>query len=218
MARSARRRLVTGLVLLLAAALPWIGGAPAHGAPRPPAPNAVTITGTGIPRPVTVRAEADPLLFAAVLDQVSWLTGVGHRALPAGVNLGPKYTVTVLINNAPVRTYDLYPLASGGPRAFRPAKQPGRRSVPAAWFFGRLTMPEALQAAGAPLSDRPDVGTGGIGGGARILAEQAADDGRQDVDALVSQFRGLLLLNLGVILMITAGLGGIALLVRRRTR
>lgn len=217
MTRSARRRLVAGWGLLLAAALAWIGHAPAQAAPRPPAPNAVTVTGTGMPRPVTVRNDTDPVLFAALLDQVSWLTGTGHGGSPAAADLGPKYTVTVLINNAPARTYDLYPLASGGPRAFRPAKQPGKRSVPTAWFFGRLTMPEALQAAGAPLSDLPNVGTGGIGGGEQALPERAKD-ADQGVDALVGQLRGLLLLNVGVILLITAGLAGIALFVRRHTR
>lgn len=217
MTRSARRRLVAGLGVLLAAALAWIGQAPAHAAPRPPAPNAVTVTGTGMPRPVTVRAEADPLLFAALLAQVSWLAGTGHGKPPATVQLGPKYTVTVLVNDAPVRTYDLYPLASGGPRAFRPAKQPDRRSVPGAWFFGRLTMPEVLQAAGAPLSDQANVGTGGIGGGERALPERA-DDAGPGMEALVGQMRGLLLLNVGVILLITAALAGVALLVRRRTR
>lgn len=216
MTRSARRRLVAGLGLLLAATLAWIGHAPAQAAPRPPAPNAVTVTGTGMPRPVTVRNDADPVLFAALLDQVSWLTGTGHGGSPPAVNLGPKYTVTVLVNNAPARTYDLYPLASGGPRAFRPAKQPGR-SVSAAWFFGRLTMPEALQAAGAPLADWPSVGTGGIGGGERALPERA-EDADQGMDVLVGQLRGLLLLNVGVILLITAGLAAIALFVRRRTR
>lgn len=216
MARSARRWLITGSLLLFAVALPWIGGTPAQAAPRPPAPNAITVSGAGMPKPVTVRANADPLLFAALLDQVSWLTGTGHRATPAGVKLGPKYTVTVLVNNAPTRIYDLYPLASGGPRAYRPSKQPGGHTVPGAWFFGRLTMPEALQAAGAPLASWSGAGSGG-GAGARIMAERA-DARDQGVDALLGQFRGLLLLNVGVMLLITGALGGIALLVRRRTR
>lgn len=217
MARSARRPLVAGFGLVLVAALTWIGPAPALAAPRPPTPNAVTLTGPGMPGPVTIRADAKPLLFAALLDQVTWLTGAGHGASPAAADLGPKYTVTVLINNAPARTYDLYPLASGGPRAFRPAKQPGGRSVPPAWFFGRLTMPEALQAAGAPLSDLPDTNTGG-GGGGGLVQPVRADDADQGMAGLVGQLRGLLLLNVAVILLITAGLAGIAFLVRRRTR
>jgi hypothetical protein len=207
--------MATGLVLLFATALTSMGGAPAQAAPKPPTPNAVTITGPGMPKPITVSADADPLLLAALLDQVSWLSGGGYRASPANVDLGPKYTVTVLINNAPSRTYDLYPLASGGPRAYRPAKQPGR-TVAAAWFFGRLTMPEALQAAGAPLSGLTDAGTGGIGGGSRVLAERA-DKADQNMDSLVGQLRGLLLLNVAVILIITTGLAAIARFIRRRT-
>jgi hypothetical protein len=216
MARSAPGRLATGLLLLVAAAT-WLGGTPAAAAPKPPAPNAITIAGTGLPKPVTVRADASPSVFTALLDQVAWLTGAGHRASPANVDLGPKYTVTVLVNNKPSRTFDLYPLASGGPRAFRPAKQPGGRSVAAAWFFGRLTMPEALQAAGVPLPERAGAGGGGAGGGARIVPEPV-DESDQGVAGLVGQLRRVLLVTVVVILMITALLGASALFVRRRTR
>lgn len=223
MAGKASRRSAPGVALFMAAVAMLIAsglvlsaGSPARAAPRPPRPNAVTISGSGLPRPVTVRADADPRLFTALLDQVSWLTGAGHGTKPAAA-LGPKYTVSVLVNDAAVQTYELYPLASGGPRAYRPARQPGKRVVTAAWFFGRLTMPEALQAAGVPLPGRPSVITGGIGGGERAVPEPTREAGR-DFGEVLDELRGLLLLNVAVIVLITVGLAGIALLVHRHTR
>ena len=113
--------------------------------------------------------------------------------------------------------YDLYPLATGGAKAFRPAVQPDKRKSTAAWFLGRLGMSETLRAAGVPLPERPDVMSGGIGGGERAIPDDTLDAGR-DLDLLLADLREVLLLNAAVVVTITAGLAGIALLIRRRTR
>ena len=57
----------------------------------------------------------------------------------------------------PVQTYEVYPRAKGGPKAFRPAGQPlGKTSD--AWFYVSMSVPELLHAAGVPLTDGPNVG------------------------------------------------------------
>ena len=214
MVAGVKRRLFTAIALLVAAT-PLSTAAPASAAPSPD-PTAVTIGGEDI-GPLTVTAETDGELFHALLDQVNWLQGSGHTASPRAGDLGPKYTVVVLFDGAAKQTYDLYPLAAGGPRAFRPAKQPGVRKTSAAWFFGRLNMPETLRAAGMPLLDGPPTGGGGIGGGEPVIAstEQTPDDKIED---LFGELRRLVLLNGAAALLIAAGLAGIALVVRRRTR
>lgn len=220
MVREVSRRLVLGG--LLAA----VGGplmfAPAATAATPvgapaPKPTAVIITGEGLAEPLTLRSDTNADLFAAVLGQVSWLTGGGQASSPKEGALGPKYTVVVLVNDVAKRTYDLYPLATGGPRAFRPGKQPDLRKTTPAWFYGRLDMSETLRAAGAPLPERPDVVSGGVGGGEREIPEHLLNPG-EDIDKVLGQVRQMMLLNAGVVLVITLGLAGISLLVRRRTR
>jgi hypothetical protein len=210
----ARRRLVVVVAMTIVTGVGMIAGTPAYAAPRP-GPDAVQVSGKGMPKPLTVRAKTDPLLFAALLDQVSWLNNVQRGNSAAAADLGPHYSLALLVNNTPTHIYVLYPLASGGPRAFRPAKQPGR-TVAAAWFFGRLTMAETLRAAGVPVPAEPNGGSGGIGGGARALAERTAE-AKKGYDWVPTDLRVLLLLNVTVIVLITAGLAGIALLVRRRT-
>lgn len=215
MAPMARRRLVALLAMAVVTGLA-AAGSPAHAAPRP-GPNAVSVSGDGMPKALTIRAKTDPLLFASLLDQVSWLNNVDRGNSTAAADLGPRYNLTLLVNDRPTHLYVLYPLASGGPRAFRPAKQPDSRTVPAAWFFGRLTMAETLRAAGVPVPGELGAGSGGSAGGARAFPERTRK-ASQGFDDTLEDLRGLLLLNVTVIILITAGLAGIALLVRRRTR
>jgi hypothetical protein len=216
MIRGTKHRLTIVVALMIAVAS-WLGSAsPASAAPAP-APNSVTIDGDGFPKPLAVRAEADPELFAAVLDQVSWLQGAGQTSSPAPGDLGPKYVIVVLINDAPKQTYDLYPLAKGGPRAFRPAKQPDQSKVAAAWFFGRLSMSETLQAAGVPLPEQTNMVSGGIGGGERVIREDTLTPSK-DLGLMLGELRDLLLLNGAVVVVITIFLAAISLLIRRRTR
>jgi len=217
MAGEVSRRLV-GVVTLLIAAGSWLALGGAASAKPAPKPTSVVITSKSLPDPLTVRADANPELFAAILDQVDWLTGDGPATAPKPADLGPKFTVTVHIGEAAKKAYDLYPLAKGGPRAFRPAQQPDKSRPGAAWFYGRLTMAETLLAAGAPLPEESvTLHGGGIGGGERVIPDDAIGSG-EDVNRLLGELRQLMLLNGAVLLSITAGLAGIALLVRRRTR
>ncbi|MEV4625455.1 hypothetical protein AB0J90_04095 [Micromonospora sp. NPDC049523] len=216
MIRGNKHRLTVVAALLIAVGS-WLGLAtPAAAAPAP-APNSVTITGDGVAAPLIIRAEGDQEIFAAVLDQVGWLRGTGQTSSPAAGDLGPKYIVTVLIDDVPKQTYDLYPLAKGGPRAFRPTKQPDGSTVSPAWFFGRLSMNETLQAAGVPLPNQASMVNGGIGGGERVIKEDSLTPGK-DLSRVLTDLRSLLLLNGAVVVAITICLAGISLLVRRRTR
>lgn len=217
MIRGLTMRRAAAVTITLLAAVTVVGpGSPLQAAPA--RPNAVTITGENLPEPLTVRAEDDPAIFTALLDQVSLLTGSnGRTTAPKKADLGPKYTLVVLVSDAAKQTYDLYPQAKGGPRAFRPAKQPDGRRTTAAWYFGRLSMSETLRVAGVPLPKQGDTISGGIGGGERVIPEEDLNAGKH-VDQLIDDLRRLLLINGAVLVAITACLAGIALLARRRTR
>jgi hypothetical protein len=211
----ARRVLVGGLVL---GALAWPLSAPAAAA----GPTSISITGVGLSTPLEVRADADPELFAAVLSQVSFMVkGPGQTHAPSVKRLGPKYTIVVYVKDKARQKYELYPLSRGGPRAFRPAKQPDLRKTTSAWFFGRLNMSETLRIAGVPLPIRGDTLSGGIGGGIGGVEEDPKEDVAftpvDDLTAVVVQWRMLFLLNAAVVLLIAAGLAGFSLLIRPKT-
>ncbi|WDZ88218.1 hypothetical protein PVK37_29910 [Micromonospora cathayae] len=193
-----------------------LSGSIAQAAPKP-APAGVEITGEGLAEALRLRAENDPEHVTAIIDQVNWFGATGAPSGPKAADLGPKYTVVVLAGDEPRQTFDLYPLAKGGPRAFRPAKQPDERKTRAGWFLGRLNMSETLRTAGVPLPRQVETVSGGVGGGERMLPDEALDPGR-DLDKAVDELQRLLLLNAGVVVAITLGLAGIALLIRRRTR
>jgi hypothetical protein len=182
----------------------------------PPKPTGVQIAGKFPGGKLTVQAAERPDLFKRLLNEVSWLaTTTPTTSKPAADKLGPKFTVTVLIKDKANQTYDLYPNAAGGPRAYRPAKQPTGKKA-AGWFYGRLTMSESLRVSGVPLKEKPDVVTGGIGGG--IGEDVAAEelDPVEGVNSMLADMRRLFLLNGAVLLTILLGLGGIAFLIRRR--
>ena len=186
----------------------------ASAAPKAPKLTAIQITGSGLPDgKVVIGARDRPQLFRMMLSEVGWLAAASPQAsAPKRGTLGPKYTVTLLAKNAPQAVYDLYPLAKGGPRAHRAAKQPTGKKADG-WFYGRLTMSESLRLSGAPLKAKPDVVTGGIGGGEEVdvtLLEPPTLHG------VLVQMRQLLLLNGAVLIVILLGLGGIAYLIRRR--
>ncbi|TDC84421.1 hypothetical protein E1193_05625 [Micromonospora sp. KC606] len=215
-----RTRRVLGVLAAVVATMvlslgPGVPSRAAEAAPKP-APG-VDITGVGLSEPLRLRSDTQSTLVLAVIDQVNWFGRTGAPTGPKVADLGPKYTVVVLAGEAPKQTFDLYPLAKGGPRAYRPAKQPDGRKTSAGWFLGRLNMSETLRHAGVPLERQFDTLSGGIGGGERVLPEDAINPAR-DIDTAISELQRLLLLNLGVVLVITTGLAGIALLVRRRTR
>jgi hypothetical protein len=177
--------------------------------------SALQITSKDLPGGKTVVAPSNRDLFDRMYSEVSWLaSATPQTAAPQSKALGPKYTVTVLIGNKPALVYDLYPMATGGPRAHRGAKQPSGKKTDG-WFYGRLTMSESLRAAGAPLKAKPDVVTGGIGGGTGVDAVQDVDP-MSTAHQVVNQFRQLFLLNGAVLVVILMGLAGIAFLIRRR--
>lgn len=217
MVRKVRRLLaaVTGALIVTACSLAFAGAARATGPKLPPA--GVDISGYRLDQPLRLRADTRPTEVVAVIDQVSWLGRTGQQRGPEAKNLGPKYTVVVFAGDVPMRTYDLYPLAKGGPRVYRPAKQPDLSKTAAGWFFGRLNMSETLRTVGVPLERQFDTVSGGVGGGERVIPEDSLNPVR-DIDDAMGELQRLLLLNVGVVLVITTGLAGIALLIRHRTR
>jgi len=195
-----------------------LGGLPAGpAAAAKPKPTIITIAGKGLAEPLAVRLADTPKIFAALHAEVAFLSGTAYIAAPKAKGLGPKYSVVVHYDDKPKFTYDLYPLASGGPKAFRPANQPDKAKTAAGWFLGHLGMSETLRAAGVPLPERPDVMSGGIGGGERAVPDSTLDYDR-DLDRLFTELQKVLLLNGAVVLFITSCLACIALFVRRRTR
>ncbi|MDG4805521.1 hypothetical protein O7634_01950 [Micromonospora sp. WMMD1120] len=211
------RRFAVMLAGALTTALLSLGTAgPASAAPKPP-PAGVDISGVGLPAPLRLRADTNPAGVIAVIDQVNFLARNGMTTGPKAADLGPKYTVVVLVGDTAKQTYDLYPKAAGGPRVYRPAKQPDGHKTSAGWFLGRLSMSETLRTVGVPLERQFDTVSGGVGGGERVLPEDTLDPAR-DLDEALGDLQRLLLLNVGVVLTITVGLAGIALLIRRRTR
>lgn len=210
---------LTGVVAAVIAALTvmlGIGPATAVASPRhPPTPTTISITGDGLDSKIEIQ-NTQAELFSRLLTEVSWLAAATPQtAAPASRNLGPKYTATVLTKGTSLQTYDLYPMAAGGPRAHRPARQPSGK-VADGWFYGRLTMSESLRLAGAPLKAKPDVVSGGIGGG------EGSDVSADDIDPVagmngfLGRMRQLFLLNGAVLVVVLFGLAGVAFLVRRR--
>ncbi|GAA5184496.1 hypothetical protein GCM10023322_26120 [Rugosimonospora acidiphila] len=141
------------LALWVAAMLATIGFIAAHpgGAWAADQPNSLTIRGTGLAKPISIRAAGQQDLFNALLRQVSWMVGQpGDPINPDPSKLGPQYTLTVYVGSAAAQLYELYPQAPGGPRAHRPANQPNG-ATSEAWFYASVAMPDALAAAGVPL-------------------------------------------------------------------
>jgi hypothetical protein len=210
-------RLVAGGLLFAGLTAALAGTALAAPSPSPATPPknpvTVTITGDGLGQPLLVTAENDPDGYDAVYGEVSWLAAAtGVTASPKAELLGPKYTVVIAVNDVPKQTYDLYPMASGGSRAFRPAAQPDKRKTQAAWIYAHLTMANALRQAGVPVAGGPANQPGGVGGGVVSSTKQAA----ADLDQIVGEWRRVVALNGALVILIAAGLFGIAYLIRRK--
>ena len=115
-----------------------------------------------------------------------------------------------------MQVYELYPLAAGGPRAHRPAKQPSGKKADG-WFYGRLTMSETLRVSGVPL--KAEAGRGERRHRRRHRREgrgRRDRPGRRACNGFLDQMRRLFLLNGAVLVVILFGLAGIAFLIRRR--
>jgi hypothetical protein len=180
-------------------------------------PTGVVIAGKGVDGKLTVQAADQPGIFKQLLSEVNWLaTATPTTSAPKANKLGTKYTLTVMVRDKATYSYDLYPMASGGPRAHRAAKQPSGRKVADGWFYGRLTMSESLRISGVPLKEKPDSISGGIGGGigAGVVTDEL--DPVAGVNDFLTEMRRLVLLNGAVLIVIMFGLAGIAFLVRRR--
>jgi len=206
--------------MLLAGVLLSLGVAPvgASAAPKaPPKPTSVQIAGKDIKQPIVVTAADQGPLFQTLLSEVGWLASASPQTTaPQVKKLGPKYTVTVFVKNSPQQVYDLYPLATGGPRAHRPAKQPTGKKADG-WFYGRLSMAQSLRAGGVPgLKTKPDVVTGGIGGGVVEGLEVDKAEAAPTLPEFVAEMQRLFLLNGAVLVIIAFGLAGIAFLIRRK--
>ncbi|MFI5491818.1 hypothetical protein [Actinoplanes sp. NPDC051859] len=228
MARGIFGKLASAAGLVTAAAVLGTGiGSAAHAAPLPhreesPAattkatlPTTLQIAGTDSPEIVVQQADR-PDLFQRMLSEVNWLSAAEPTTnKPGSDKLGPKYTITVIAKDKPTQQYDLYPLAAGGPRAYRPEKQPNG-TASAGWFYGRLTMSESLRLTGAPLKPKPDVVTGGIGGGIGEEVDRKELDPVAIGNEIAGDMRNLFLINAAVLVVVLIGLGGVAFLVRRR--
>lgn len=197
---------VVGVALLLPAG-------PAAGQPEV---NLVTVSGIDLAAPLAVSAEEQPELCATLYAEVSWLIGEdGTASEPEPETLGPQYVLVAHQDGEPRHRFHLYPLAEGGPRVFRPVEQPGDRTVDEGWFFGRLSLPESLGTAGAPLTGVPPVTGGGTGGGQRPPVDQS-EPPDPNVLAALDEWRQGMLLAAGVTVIVVAGLAGAAYLIRRK--
>lgn len=199
-----------------------VGGAPAAAAaaPKPaatPQLTAVQIEGKDIEGTLVVQLADHKRLFDNLLNEVHWMEKATPQTVaPKPDKLGPKYVVTVLSKSTPMEVYDLYPLASGGPRAHRPAIQPSGKKVDG-WFYGRLTMSESLRVSGVPLKPKPDVVPGGVGGGiGENIDEPTELDPVAQMNSIMGEMRRLMLLNGAVLMVIFGGLAGIAYMIRRK--
>lgn len=228
MARGMYRRLIAATATIaasLAAGLS-LSAAPAAAAPAPHGvitapkaaakPDSVLVAGKFPGGKLTIKQSEHPDLFQRLIGEVSWLGSASPTTTqPASDKLGAKFTVTVQIKDKANQVYDLYPLASGGPRAYRPAQQPtGKKS--AGWFYGRLTMSESLRLSGVPLEQKADLAAGGIGGGSGTDVKSEELDPLAVSKDVFAQMQRLFLLNGAVLLVVLLGLAGVAFLIRRR--
>ena len=176
----------------------------------------VTITGDDIPEELVVRAEDRPELCASLWSEVDWLVRrAGDMREPEDPEtLGAQYTLVVHLDGEPRHRFHLYPLAEGGPKAFRPAEQPGDRTVDEAWFHARLSMPQTLTAAGVSLTGKPLPPNGGGGGGEP--APEQSEEPPTSAFGFIDEWRTGMLLTAAVVVGIVLGMGGIAFLIRRK--
>ncbi len=211
-----RQRLPALVSLIAFACALW--GAPAAAAATAPTPSPtappivefVEITGDALPAPIVLTSERHAQRQEAMRREVQWLAGKTPVTGPLPPEqLGPKYTVTLLTMGQATDRFEVYPLAVGGPRVFRPKDQPGRQ-VGEGWFFGRLTLPTSMLSAGVPLEGvNPEPGIGGQGGG--LPASEPPD-----VGALVGDWSRFMGLNTAAIIIIAAGVFALAYIVRRK--
>lgn len=203
----------SGLVLLGVAAAVAAGGAALADGDL----EQVTITNVELSQEVVVRAETHQELCTALFREVDWLVSRdGDAREPEDPEtLGAQYTMVVYVDGEARHEFHLYPLAEGGPKAYRPAEQPGDRSTDEAWFNGRLSMARTLSAAGVSLTGMPVPPGGGAGGGELAPTESTPPEDRPPL-AFLEEWRQGMLLTAAVVVAIVLGLGGLSFLIRRK--
>jgi hypothetical protein len=198
---------VGGLVFAPAAAAAANAPTPT---PSPQPIKAVEIVGDTLANPIVLFSDKHPQRHTAVRAEVEWLAGKGTPAPAPSGDTGPKFSLTLFTAGVPTDRYDLYPLAPGGPRVFRPADQPGDRKVAEAWFYGRLSMPSSLLAAGVPLAGVvPDPVIGGQAGGLDASPPP-------DLRGMLGQWSRFMGLNIAAIIILAAGVFAIAYVIRKK--
>lgn len=178
--------------------------------PSPQPVKAVEISGEGLANPIILFSDKHPQRHSAMRSEVEWLIGKGTPAPAPSGDQGPKFKVTLFTAGTPTEVFELFPVAPGGPRVFRPADQPGDRKIQSGWFFGRLSMPSTMLAAGVPLSGVvPDPVIGGQAGG--LDASQPPD-----LRGMLGQWSRFMGLNIAAIIILAAGVFGIAYVIRKK--
>jgi hypothetical protein len=206
-------RLLTAAAAAVAAALA-VPLAAAGAAAQSSEVDLVTVSGVDLAEPLIVRATERPQACAALYGEVDWLVGRdGDAAEPEPDTLGPQYALVVHVEGEARHRFNLFPLAEGGPRAFRPVEQPGDRTAEEGWFYGRLSMPETLRSVGAPLTGDPATG-GGTGGGQPPTSDQSSPPD-SNLLGFLDEWRNGMLLTVLVTVAVVAGLAGVAYLIRR---
>lgn len=186
------------------------------GAARADGPDEIVLTGIGLTEPMVVLAEEQPDLFDALYGEVAWLVDAKDDTRePDPDQLGPQFSLVVRAAGVPLHRLHLYPLAEGGPRVFRPAEQPGDRTVDEAWLLGRLSMPETLGNAGVPAL--AEYATPGGGGGGRDGGGDAAGEDSRGFLSFLEEWRDGMELTVLITVTILVLVGGTALLIRRYT-
>lgn len=209
-----RRPALAGAVLVSGAALGLLAGAPASA--QPVEVDQVTITGGDLSAPVVVEAADSPRTCLALYREISWLNGRTGQEEQPEVDLGPGYAMEVSIEGEPRHWYELYPVAEGGPRVYRPAEQPGGRTASEGWFYGRLSMPETLADAGVLVPGAHLRLGGGSGGGGEAPDPTPPPAARADGPLRLTTWLDGVLLTAAVAMVATSGLAAVAYLIRRK--
>lgn len=217
MGRRVMGRLLAGGGLALLAAAAASVGVGVNAALADNELEQIAISGNSLSTEVVVRAEDRPELCASLYAEVNWLVrrAADMREPEDPETLGAQYTMVVHIDGEARHEFHLYPLAEGGPKAFRPADQPGDRTVDEAWFHGRLTMARTLSSAGVPVTGMP-VQPGGGSGGGEPAPEQSEQPEDRPVLGFLEEWRQGMLLTGAVVVGVVLGLGGLAFLIRRK--
>lgn len=150
-----RLRLASVGVLLGMIATSGFGAGAAAAAPSPtPSPAkptstvAISISGPTLKHALTFRQDKQPVQYAQLLTEVSWMDGrSGDIIKAAPTNLGPHFVVTTTSGSKVTGKYDLYPEVSGGPRAHRQALG----SAKEAWFYAPVDMASTLASIGVAM-------------------------------------------------------------------